>query len=70
MKNVGLTIKKREYLNNIGFRCKLFRVSLSITQKEIAEELGETQNNICMFDAGKNNSAYILMWYINRGLKL
>ena len=70
IRNLDLTIKKREMLNHLGFRCKLFRVALGITQKQVAEELSETQNNICCFENGKNNSAYILMWYINKGLKL
>lgn len=56
----------------IGESCKYFRKNclLKITQKQIAEELKISKTLVCLFENGKLNNAYILSWYVKRGLVL
>ena len=49
--------------------CKLFRYKHHWTQKQIADDLNCTRENVAMFERGYNNNPRILQWYIDHGLK-
>ena len=48
--------------------CKLFRYKHHWTQKQIADDLNCSRENIAMFERGYNNNPRILQWYIDHGL--
>ncbi len=62
--------RKDLYLKQLGELCKDFRKSKGYTQKQVANELGISPNVISVFERGKTDSAYILFWYIDRGVML
>ena len=59
----------REQLKLIGNACRELRFSLNKTQKQVAIDIGVRPNDVAVFERGNNNSAIILYWYINHGLK-
>lgn len=49
--------------------CKKFRQEqLKVTQKDVAEELNFSQENISAFENGRNGNVVIFMWYVKNGL--
>lgn len=53
----------------IGKNCKKFRENvLKITQKDVAEILGYSVQNISAFECGRNNNNAIFLFYISEGL--
>lgn len=57
-------------LRELGRRCKVFRQAMGYTQEQIANDLNFTQPTVSHFEAGKNDSARILMWYVAHGFLL
>lgn len=57
-------------LSLIGKKCKDFRISLGLLQSDVAVDTGYSIENVSKFENGNNNNMRILLWYINRGLKL
>lgn len=57
-------------LRELGRRCKVFRRGLGYTQEQVAADLYVTQSAVSHFEAGKNDSARILMWYVAHGFML
>lgn len=55
-------------LQDLGLRCKQFRVSRGYRQHNVAEDSGYTIENISAFECGRNNNAIILLWYIAHGM--
>ena len=52
-----------------GDLCRRYRQEvLKITQKEAAEELEYTQENISAFENGRNSNNIIFMWYVRKGI--
>lgn len=62
MKNISL--------KQIGYVCYSFRRIKGYRQKDIADDLGMSEQSISLFENGKNNSATILLWYIRHGLTI
>lgn len=54
--------------NNILYKCKLIRERAGLTQAQVAEILGFTPQNISAFEMGRNDSATILLWYIENDI--
>ena len=52
-----------------GDLCRRYRQEvLKVTQKEAAEELEYTQENISAFENGRNSNNIIFMWYVRKGI--
>lgn len=69
---MGRIVASREYwekLKEIGNECSLLRISLGITQEQVAKETNSTAGYISLFEHGKVNSAIILNWYIRNGYR-
>ena len=58
----------KEPLKIIGMLCKYTRLEQGLSQEEVAQELGCSNQNISMFENGRNNNAIVLLWYILHGL--
>lgn len=56
-------------LKEIGQICKNFRIKKGFTQRDVAEDLCYTSENISAFENGRNDNAIILLWYIKNGLE-
>lgn len=54
----------------IPLACKLFRISKGFTQKQIADDLGYSVENISAFECGRNNNYKILLWYVKHGFNM
>lgn len=54
-------------LNNkkLGDYCRKMRIRNGYTCVDVAKVLGYTHSNITKFENGKNNSASILLYYLN-----
>lgn len=61
---------ERQWLVDLAARCRDLRLLLGKTQREVADEIGYTRQNISLFELGKNPSLDILMWYVRHGLVL
>ena len=70
MSNRSLGEYKKNKVKQIGKACKEFRSSIGYTRKQVASELNTTFENILAFEYGRNDSAYMLSWYVERGLRL
>lgn len=46
-------------------KAKISRINNGKTLKDVADALGYTAENIRLFEIGRNNSATILLYYIN-----
>lgn len=57
-------------IKTIGLQCKEFREKIGYTQFDVAKELDCSKENISAFETGRNNSAIIYNWYIEKGLFL
>ena len=55
-------------LKEIGLMCQEYRKAMGVYQKEIAQDLGCTTQNISAFERGENNNALIYAWYVHHGL--
>lgn len=57
-------------LVDIGNRCRAFRESLGFSQGQVGYQLGYVDgSSISRFEAGQNDSLYIMSWYLKRGFK-
>ena len=60
--------QRNDRLLKLGEACGNFRRRyLGASQAEVARDLGCTPSNISLFECGKNDSARILLWYVDRG---
>ena len=57
----------RTKLEILGKRCKEFRILAGYTLKEAAAECHTSISSIWQFEDGQNDSATMLMWYIEKG---
>ncbi len=57
-------------LTKIGKKCRNFRKSIRKTQKDVANELNYSVASVSAFERGCNNNAIILLWYIEKGVKM
>ena len=55
-------------MKTLGYLCKITRKRLDLSQKEVAERLQTTPQNISNFENGLNNNAMFLLWYLDNGL--
>lgn len=55
-------------LKTLGYLCKCTRMRKAVPQKDVAREVKTSAQNICEFEQGRNNSAKILLWYVEHGL--
>ena len=63
--------KKWDVCKQVGMICKLKRIEMNVSQKDMAETLGVTPGLISQFENGISNSAFILVGYItNLGVKI
>ena len=60
----------RNDVNKIcGEVCATFRREiLNMTQKDVAEDLSYSQENISAFENGRNANNAIFLWYVHKGL--
>lgn len=61
---------KYHELKNIGQQCRQLREALGLLQSDVAVDVGVSRETISAFENGRNNSAYLLAWYIEHGLEL
>lgn len=61
---------KKNLIRAIGNDCKQFRLSVGITQYDLADKFGVDQSNISRYENGLLNSIELLMMYINLGYQL
>lgn len=57
-------------LEQIGAFCRVTREKLGYLQRDVAQEVGCSKENISAFETGRNNNALILFWYVEHGLML
>lgn len=57
-------------MKKLGEKCKKYRLAKGYLQSEVAAECGCSRENISAFEQGRNDSAIILLWYIQKGLKV
>lgn len=55
-------------LASLGEYCRMTRKNKGLTQDDVAQDTGFTQQNISAFERGENNNAMLLLWYIKYGL--
>lgn len=56
-------------LKRCGKLCAEYRrETLGKTQKDVAQDLGYSVENIASFEQGRNDNLLILLWYIKHGL--
>lgn len=61
---IFINMDKKETLKIIGKICKKHREQLKVSQKLIAKVCNIPQPSISKFENGKNDSAYILLTYM------
>ena len=61
---------RRHELKEIGRQCQRLRESLGLLQTDIAADLNVSRETISAFETGRNDSAFLLSWYIEHGLEL
>lgn len=54
----------------LGSICRYHRKKLGLRQSDVSAAVGCSKENISAFETGRNNSARILMWYIEHGLNI
>lgn len=54
----------------IGTLCKNHRKTIGKTQKQVADDLNMSVQNICDFENGRNRNLNILLWYTAHGMDL
>lgn len=64
------TLDEYSLLRLIGDKCREHRRYLGITQRQVADELGYTSENISSFENGRNDNYRILFWYLANGVTL
>lgn len=53
----------------VGNICMVYRRDvLGMTQADVADALGYSQENISAFENGRNSNLTILLWYVHMGL--
>lgn len=57
-------------LEQIGAFCRVIREKMGLLQKDVAQEIGCSKENISAFETGRNNNALILFWYVEHGLMI
>ena len=55
-------------LTDLGRVCKRLRLSKGYTQADVGRELCTSSQNVSHFETGINDSAYLLLWYLDHGL--
>ena len=53
-------------LKKLGKNCAFIRKRLGYTQKQVADELGYSVENISAFENGRNDNGRIYDWYIQK----
>lgn len=61
---------KKLILKEIGKTCKQHRENIGVTQAEVANELGVSFQYVSLFEQGKADSMFFLIWYMKNGLIL
>lgn len=57
-------------LNDLGARCKRFRIEKGYYQYHVARDTGYTPENVSAFETGRNDNSRILLWYIFHGMTI
>lgn len=65
-----MTSNKRISIECIGLTCKQYRQALHVKQSDVAADLCVDQSIVSKFESGKLDSAYVLWWYVRKGLSL
>lgn len=55
-------------MKRVGAACREYRKNLGLTQKAVAVEIGVSKELISAFENGRANNAYILLWYLEKGI--
>lgn len=55
-------------MKTVGYLAKVARKRLDLSQREVAEILHTSPQNISNFENGLNNNAVFLLWYLENGL--
>lgn len=53
-------------LKTMGAACRQVRQELGYQQMDVAVDTGYSVENVCTFEAGGNNNAILLSWYMNK----
>lgn len=61
---------QRDLQRKIAKACKQKRVELGYTQAQVAEEVKTSPQDVSAFETGRNNSATIYHWYIQKGVQI
>lgn len=54
----------------IGRNCKKYREKIGYTQRQVADELGYSVENISAFENGRNSNMHIFSWYLKKGMEI
>ena len=61
-------MNRKVALTLIGEMCKRHRENSGVTQAQVAEDTGYSEQNISSFETGRTNNMLIFLYYVNRGV--
>ena len=56
---------EKKILNDVGLLCRDYRIANGQTLKDVSIQMGYSLSTIGYFERGHNDSAKLLMWYID-----
>lgn len=61
-------MNRKDALMLVGEMCKRHRENSGVTQAQVAEDTGYSEQNISSFETGRTNNMLIFLYYVNRGV--
>lgn len=55
---------EKKILRNVGLLCRNYRLANGQTLKDVSIRMGCSMSSIGYFERGRNDSAKMLMWYV------
>ena len=57
-------------MQEIGMKCKLFRVANGFYQGDVARATGYHPSTVSYFESGRTYNVRVFLWYLQAGLKV
>lgn len=59
---------RKRIIRAVGKMCKEYREYIGVTQSEVSQATGYSEQNISSFETGRTNNMILLLWYIDQGM--